>query len=93
MAEPRQIAYSYEELASLLIKEQEIHEGLWGVFFEFGIGGTNVSPAEGVDAVPAAIVPLQRIGLQKFDVKVPGLTVDAAEVNPAPTASGVTGNE
>jgi len=93
MAEPRQITFSYEELASILIKDQAIHEGLWGIYVEFGIGGANISPAEGIDVVPAAIVPLQRIGLQKFDDTVPGLTVDAAEVNPAPTASGVTGDE
>ena len=33
--------------------------------------------------VPTAIVPIQRVGIQRFDVEVEGLTVDAAEVNPA----------
>jgi hypothetical protein len=43
----------------------------------------NFSPAQDVDAIPAAIVPLQRLGIQRFDEEVKGLTVDAAEVNPA----------
>ncbi len=83
MAEPRQIAFPYQELATILVRRQGIHEGLWGVYVELGIGGANVSPAPGVDAVPAAIVPLQRIGIQRFDEEVEGLTVDAAVVNPA----------
>jgi len=83
MAESRQIAFPYKRLAEILIKEQGIHEGLWGVYAELGIGGANVSPAPGASAVPAAIVPLQRIGIQRFDEEVEGLTVDAAVVNPA----------
>jgi hypothetical protein len=83
MAEPRQITFAYQELAEILIRQQDIHEGLWAVFVEFGIGGANISPGPGADAVPAAIVPIQRMGIQKFDDEVPGLTVDAAKVNPA----------
>ena len=84
MAEPRQITFSYEELAEALVKQQGIHEGLWGVYAEFGLGAANVEgPAPGGGSVPAAIVPLQRLGIQKFDLEVKGLTVDAAVVNPA----------
>ena len=82
MAEPRQIAFPYQQLAEILVKQQDIHEGLWGIYIELGIGGANVSPAPGASVVPAAIVPLQRMGIQRFDEEVEGLTVDAAVVNP-----------
>lgn len=82
MAEPRQIAFSYQELTELMIKEQGIHEGLWSFFAEFGIGAANVSQTPDGPAVPTAIVPIQRIGLIKADEEVPGITVDAAAVNP-----------
>ncbi len=45
--------------------------------------GMNFSPAPDADVIPAAIVPLQRLGIQRFNEEVKGLTVDAAEVNPA----------
>ena len=82
MAEPRQISFSYEEVAKLLIKQQKIHEGLWGVYFELGLGGGNV-PTPDAKSIPAAVVLLQRVGIQRFDQEVEGLTVDAAKVNPA----------
>lgn len=83
MPETRQITFTYEELAEILVKQQGIHEGLWGVYFELGIGGGNVPSPDG-NFVPAAVVPLQRMGIQKFDEETKGLTVDAAVVNPAP---------
>jgi hypothetical protein len=88
MAEPRQFTFSYQELAEILVKQQGIQEGLWGVYAEFALGAANVEgPVPGGGSVPAAIVPLQRLGIQKYDVEVKGLTVDAAVVNPAPKAS------
>ncbi len=87
MPESRQITFSYQELAEILIRQQGVREGLWGVYVELGIGGANISLGPGMEAVPTAVVPLQRIGIQKFDTEVPGLTVDAAKVNPDTGAS------
>ncbi len=84
MPETPQILFSYQEIAEALVKQQGIHEGLWGLYVEFDIAVTHVSDQEGVNTVPAAIVPVQRIGLQRFDEEVGGLTVDAAVANPAP---------
>lgn len=84
MAAPRQIEFSYQELAELMVKQQGIHEGLWGIFVEFGIGAANVSPTASGPAVPTAIVPIQRMGIIKADEEIPGITVDAAVVNPEP---------
>jgi hypothetical protein len=83
MPEARQITFTYEELAEILVKQQGIHEGLWGVYYELGIGAGNL-PAPDGNFIPAALVPLQRMGIQKFDEEVKGLTVDAAKVNPIP---------
>jgi hypothetical protein len=83
MAETRQVTFTYHEIAETLVKQQGIHESLWGVYFEFGIGAANVNLAPDADATPTAIVPITRMGIQRFDAPVPGLTVDATEVNPA----------
>lgn len=83
MAEAQQYVFSYKEIAEALIKKQEIHEGLWGIYIEFGFGAANINPTGGGEGVfvPAAIIPVQKIGIQRFDAPN-SLTVDAAEINP-----------
>lgn len=74
--------FSYQEVAEALVKKQGLHEGLWAVYFEFGIGAANFNTKEGgKDLVPAAIVPLQSMGLLRA-TEENNLTVDAAAVNP-----------
>ncbi len=86
MPETRQIIFSNQEVAEALVKKQGLHEGLWGLYVEFNIAGANVNSLDG-NIVPAAIVPLQRLGIQKFDEEMLSLTVDAAVVNPASESS------
>lgn len=82
MAEPGQIIFSYKEVATALLKQHGIHEGLWGVYVKFGLKGANIGESD--DALmPAAIIPVLQMGLQKFD-KLNNLSVDAAKVNPKP---------
>jgi len=78
------IAFSHKEVAEALIKKQNIHEGIWGVYIEFGIGAANVGqdPTDALNVLPAAIVPVVKIGIQRFP-QPNSLTVDAAVVNPA----------
>jgi hypothetical protein len=82
MAEVKTYVFDYKEVAEALVKKQNIHEGLWGIYMEFGIGAGNIpaGPSEQV-LLPAAIVPVVKIGIQRFDAPS-SLTVDAAEVNP-----------
>jgi hypothetical protein len=83
MPEAKNIVYDHKELAEILVKDQDIHEGLWGLYIEFGIRGANVSTDQsGKSFLPAAIVPVMKIGIQRFD-KSSSLTVDASVVNPA----------
>lgn len=82
MAEAQNYTFDYKEIVEELIKKQGIHEGLWGIYMEFGIGGANAGPSDGM-VFPTAIVPVLKIGIQRFD-KPNNLTVDAAEKNPPP---------
>ena len=83
MAEKKEtIKFNQKELVEMLIEREALHEGHWGVMLEFGIGGGMLPfPLGGDNVVPAAIVPVLNIGIQRFDESTP-YTVDAAEVNP-----------
>jgi hypothetical protein len=86
MAEVRQYVFTYEEIVETLIKKQGIHEGLWGIYVRFGLAAGNVGEAATGNFLPAAIIPVHEIGIQRFD-QPSNLTVDAAVVNPAPSAT------
>jgi len=84
MAEVTRYTFDYKEVAEALIKKQGIHEGLWGIYMEFGIVAGNIPTGPSEQALlPAAIVPVVKIGIQRFD-KPSSLTVDATEINPSP---------
>lgn len=78
---PQIYPFTHQELAEILIKHKNIHEGLWGLYVEFGIGAANIGQGPN-DILPAAIVPIVKLGLQKFP-EPNNLTVDAAKINPA----------
>lgn len=79
MAETKQIAFTHKEVVEALLKQQGIHEGIWSLYVEFGLGAVNVGGSED-SVLPAAIIPVVKIGIQKAD-KVNNLSVDAAQVN------------
>jgi hypothetical protein len=78
MAETKQITFTYQELAEMMVRRAGVTEGLWGVYMRFGILGANVGQSP-EDLAPTAIVPVLEIGLQRFE-EPSRLTVDAAEV-------------
>ncbi len=74
--------FSYKEVVEALIKQQGLHEGLWMLGVEFGLGAINVNTVEGSNELtPAAIVPLKTITLQR-GIEDNSLTADASVVNP-----------
>jgi hypothetical protein len=80
MAEPTQYTFDYREVVEALIKQQNLHEGLWQLVVSFEMGAVNVGPTN--DSLsPAAVVRLTKIGLMKAD-KENNLTLDASKVNP-----------
>ncbi len=87
MAEADLYMFSVKEIAEALIKKQNIHDGIWGVCIEFGLLATNINaqgPTGEEALLPAAIIPVAKIGLRKFE-KENSLSVDAAKVNPVST--------
>lgn len=80
MAEDLLIGFTHREVAEALVLRHGIREGIWGLFIEFGIGAINFGPNQ-EDILPAAVVPVLKIGLQRFS-ELNNLSVDAAQVNP-----------
>ncbi len=80
MAEIQTIILNYKEVVEAFIKHQNIHEGIWQIHVEFGLGAGNVQTGENQFS-PAAIIPVTKIGITKVEAEGP-LTVDATKVNP-----------
>lgn len=92
MPEITKLVFSHKEVVTALLKAQDIHEGVWGLYIEFGIGATNIGSNPN-DVQPAAIVPVLKIGIQQFDT-INNLSVDASVANPLPKkAKSVKPNE
>ena len=88
MPESKNYVFSYTELAEILVKKLDIHEGLWGLYVEFNFGAANINASpDGKSLAPAAIAAIKSIGIQRFDTPN-NLTVDAAVVNPAQATIG-----
>jgi hypothetical protein len=81
MPETKNITFTHKEVVEALIRYNNIHEGLWDLYIEFGLAGANVGSGPGGDLNPAAIVPILKVGIQRTE-KTTNLTVDAAAVNP-----------
>jgi hypothetical protein len=83
MPEIPNYTFSHTELAEILIKRLDLHDGLWGVYFEFSFLASNVPvPPDGKSVLPASLSFVQKVGLQRFPA-ANNLTVDAAKVNPS----------
>lgn len=82
MPEIKNYSFNHVELAEILVKNLGIHEGLWGVAFEFSLMASNVpTPPDGKSLLPASISFVNRVGIQRFE-QSNNLTIDAAKVNP-----------
>jgi hypothetical protein len=82
MAEPTQYTFSWPEVAELLIKKQDIHEGKWMVALEFqiNVGLMGIQPPA---ATPGVMALCNSVQLAKAQEQSPqNLVVDAAVVNP-----------
>jgi hypothetical protein len=71
---------SLRELAEVLIKHYEIHEGNYDLALEFQIGVGQVGPNPELQ-LPGAMVSVSRIGLIQA-TNIRPTTVDASIVNP-----------
>lgn len=83
--DPNRIAdFSLVELAEILVKHQELHEGLYNLSLQFQIAVGAVGPTPELIS-PGAMIGISRIGLSKTEKEKANIhTVDAAKVNPGP---------
>ena len=81
MPETKNFVFDHRELAEILVKRLDIHEGVWGIYVEFSNAGANMPTTGPETFAPAIINFVNKIGIQRFD-KPSNLTVDAAVVNP-----------
>lgn len=71
-----------KELIVLLMKNQGIHEGYWALSAVFTFAALNIGQtADGSDALPAGVVALNGVRLERVPESLP-FSVNAAEVNP-----------
>ena len=82
MPEMKQVTFTHKEVAEALIRYNDIHEGLWGLYVEFGLAGANLSLQPEGDLNPAAVVPIIKLGLTRVK-ELNNLSADASAVNPA----------
>jgi hypothetical protein len=84
MAEATQFSFDLREVATALIKQQGLHEGLWTLGFEFTFlaGIMGPTPSNSTPSVLVQMSKLQLIRQDQLPPPNPHLTVDAAEANP-----------
>lgn len=83
MPEADRLLFDLRELAEVLVKSQNIHEGHWGIYVEFGLAAANLPSGPG-EITPAAINLVQKVGIQRFG-SPNNLTVDAGKLGASPT--------
>jgi hypothetical protein len=83
MAEVGQYTFDWSEVAELLIKKLNIHEGEWLASIEFTINAGIVGPSPS-DTKPGMLLVANKVQLARAPANSPPhLVVDAAKVNPA----------
>lgn len=87
MAESKKFDYSIRELVTLMLKDQNIHEGNWILTAKFSLSVINIglSP-DSSDVAPAGLSKIDGIGIENVIDPLP-FSVDASVVNPKKTKS------
>jgi len=80
MAKVNQYVFDFKEVVEALLRKQGIHEGIWGIFVEFGLAAANAGQTD-EQLLPTAIIPIKKIGIHRLE-KETNLAVDASKVNP-----------
>jgi hypothetical protein len=83
MAEPELYTFTHKELVEVLIKSQNIREGIWQLYVNFGLKAANLGSSDS-DILPTAVIPILQIGLKKAD-KETNIGVDAAKLYQKPS--------
>jgi hypothetical protein len=88
VANVSKINFSYEEVVTLFIKALGLHEGLWCLGMQFNFQTKNVRHnANDPKVVLGFLGTIDAMSITRVDKVIPGITVDAAKVNPPPKPS------
>ena len=60
MPETKSIVFTYKEVVEALIRYNNIHEGLWDLYIEFGLAAANIGPDPGTNIVLRLLFPLRK---------------------------------
>jgi hypothetical protein len=82
MPELEQITYTHHELTKVLLRDQGITSGHWGVYLKFRFEGGNFALAEDMMR-PGAVTLIESIGIQRLPENSP-LAVDASTLAAEP---------
>ncbi len=75
-----ELTLSLRDLAGVLVKHYEIHEGRYELFIEFQIGTGPIGP-DPEHLIPGAMIGLSKVGL-RLSLGEGSTMVDAAIINP-----------
>lgn len=78
MAEVNQYVFDFKEVVTALLRKQGIHEGIWGIYVEFGLTAASAGQTD-EQLLPTAIIPIRKIGIQRVE-KETNLAVDASKL-------------
>jgi hypothetical protein len=85
MVDVTQYNFSYEEIVTALVRHLDLNEGLWTLNARFATEAKNLhTNGDNSKFSPGLMVVVQHLSLMKVAKSIPGLTVDAAKVNPKP---------
>lgn len=86
MPDVQTYTFSHLELLELMVKASGLHEGEWMLTINFGLAAGNYGPSS-EDVLPGGLLLVQNIGITRAGADAPkALTLDAAKVNPRPSA-------
>jgi hypothetical protein len=92
MTDAVQHSFSREELLAILLKNADIHEGLWMLSIHFGLSATNMSNSDNGEENlrPCVMAFVEHFGLMRVERVLKGLTLDAAVVNPRKESAAIS---
>jgi hypothetical protein len=87
MVDVSQYNFNFEEVVTLFIRHLDINEGLWALNVNFNFEPKNVrKETSNPNVHPGFVGVLQHLSIMRVAKSIPGITVDAARVNPKPAA-------
>lgn len=83
--QPGSYIFTHREVVTHLIRAADVHEGRWALNISFNLGTGSLALQPGAETSPGIMAIVQSIGILRYDgpEQPGGITVDAAEVNPA----------